>query len=44
MHIKIFNDTQEEEINSFIHSNLIQSIVTTADKIIIITVDAAEVE
>ena len=44
MHIKIFNDTQEDEINTYIHNTPIQTILATSNKIIIIAIDVEEVE
>jgi hypothetical protein len=35
--IKIFNDTEETEINKFLKNNRYSQILTTADKIVIIT-------
>jgi len=34
--VKIFDDTQETEINNFLSSNDYKQIITTADKVIIV--------
>jgi hypothetical protein len=37
--IKIFNDTEEDEINNYLKDNNHHQILTTSDKIIIVTND-----
>ncbi len=42
MHLKIFNVADETEINNYIHSNSVQQILTTSDKVIVIINDGGE--